>query len=157
MLLRNLNSTGNSGANWSELSCGAPTIAAFADLCGQALSGAASSISELDDYANALLSLARNRGMFDLRGNPEAFDTSDRLLAICVEVDEDCRLLFRKKNAPRETMKFLDGFRQLCQSGLVIHHLQRDFSLTRQGFEIADTLAASAYTDLRNFAVEIEY
>jgi hypothetical protein len=157
MLLRNLSSSGNAGANWPELSCGAPTIAAFAALCGNAISGAIPPVGELDEYAQTLLSTARCRGMLDIRGNPEAFDTSDRLLAICVEVDEDCRLLFRQKNSPRETMKFLDGFRQLCQSGLVIHHLQRDFSLTRQGFDISETLEATAYEELRSFAVEIEY
>ena len=158
MLFQNLSSPGaGPSVNWMELSCGAPTIAAFATLCGHALSGVVPSPSELDDYAKTLLSVARHRGMFDLRGNPDAFDASDRLLAICVEVDENEKLLFRQKEMARETMKFVDGFRQLCQAGLVLHHLQRDFSLTRQGFEQADTLPSGEFLELRKFAVEVEY
>ena len=158
MLLQNLTSNGpGASASWMELSCGGPTIAAFATLCGHALSGSVSSPGELDEYAKTLLSAARHRGMFDLRGNPDAFDASDRLLAICVEIDENRKLLFRQKEMPRETMKFIDGFRQLCQSGLVLHHLQRDFSLTRQGFEQADSLPSDAFLDLRKLAVEVEH
>ena len=158
MLLQNLTSDGaNPAVNWIELSCGAPTIAAFATLCGHALSGSIQPVGELDDYAKTLLSMAQYRGVFDIRGNPAAFDASDRLLAICVEIEENRRLLFRQKDLPRETMKFIDGFRQLCQSGLVLHHLQRDFSLTRQGFEKADSLEPNAFSELRKFAVEVEH
>ena len=78
-------------------------------------------------------------------------------MAICIEIDENRRLLFRQKDQPRETMKFIDGFRQLCQSGLVLHHLQRDFSLTRQGFDQADLLDVDAFSELREFAIEIDY
>lgn len=158
MLLQNLTSDGaNPAVNWIELSCGGPTIAAFATLCGHALSGSIQPVGELDDYAKTLLSMAQYRGVFDIRGNPAAFDASDRLLAICVEIEENRRLLFRQKDLPRETMKFIDGFRQLCQSGLVLHHLQRDFSLTRQGFERADSLEPNAFSELRKFAVEVEH
>lgn len=158
MLLQNLTSDGAiPSVNWMELSCGAPTIAAFAALCGHALSGSIQPVSQLDDYAKTLLSAAQYRGVFDIRGNPEAFDASDRLMAICIEIEENRRLLFRQKDLPRETMKFIDGFRQLCQSGLVLHHLQRDFSLTRQGFEKADALDPGAFLELRKFAVEIEH
>ena len=158
MLFQNLTSDGASpAANWMELSCGTPTIAALATLCGHALSGGSPAVADLDDHAKTLLSLARQRGVFDIRGNPTAFDASDRLLAICIEIDENRRLLFRQKDQPRETMKFIDGFRQLCQSGLVLHHLQRDFSLTRQGFDQADLLDVDAFSELREFAIEIDY
>lgn len=149
----------NTNTSWQDLAVGAPTIIAIATLCGRALSGVAEAVDveTLDPYAKTLLVAARQRGVFDIRGNQEAFDSSDRFLAVCVEVEEDRRLLFRRKDEPRETMRFLDGFCQLCRAGLVIHHLQRDFSLTRRGFELADALANEQFESRIDFACEIEH
>jgi len=150
--------------SWQDLAVGAPTIIALAVLCGRALSGSVDlvAVESLDEYAKTLLVAARQRGVFDIRGNREAFDSSDRFLAVCVEIDEDRRLLFRRKDEPRETMRFFDGFCQLCRAGLVVHHLQRDFSLTRRGFELADQLAnedleSKTFESKLEFAREVEH
>ncbi len=156
MLPRNLESTDRL-VNWQDLSVGAPTIIAFANLCGQAMSGQSLSIDDLDEYARALLVAARPRGVFDIRGNREGFDSVERFLAVAIEVEDGRYLVFRQKEQPRETIRFLDGFRQLCQAGLIMHHLHRDFSLTRLGFELADELSVDDYRDLLAFAQESEH
>ncbi len=158
MLLRNLGS-GDQSTTLQALKEGIPTIAAFATLCGQAICGQVTpnKDNELSDEAYALVAVSKGRGIFDIRGNMEAFDPTDRFLAVCVELSHDRRLLFRQKDNARQTMMFLDGFRQLCQAGMVLHHLMRDFSLTRKGFELADSLNAEDYEELIALAVEIEH
>ena len=47
---------------------------------------------------------------------------------------------FRDPSDPKITVQFLEGFRQLCVWGLVIHHLHRDFSLSTRGFALADRI-----------------
>ncbi len=158
MLLRNLGQDeSHLPLSWQDLAIGAPTIIAFATLCGRALSHSISPVETLSDHAMALLVAARQRGVFDLRGNKEAFESSDRFLAVCIEVDDEPRLLFRQKGNPRETMRFIQGFQELCQSGLVMHHLQRDFSLTTAGFDRADQLEAKEFQRWIDFAVEVEH
>ncbi len=158
MLLRNLNASDQATSSClQELSEGLPTIAAFARLCGRAISGDVAQTEELGREALALLSAAGQRGMFEIRGDRDAFESADRFLAICVEIEADRRLLFRDKSNPRQTMRFMDGFRQLCQAGLVMHHLWKDFSLTIQGFELADQLDRMEVQDMIDFASEIEH
>ncbi len=158
MLLRNLSTSDPSGPSiLQELSDGLPTIAAFARLCGRALSGDVSPVQNLASEAEAIVAASGGVGMFEIRGDRDAFESADRLLAICVEVAPDRRLLFRDKSNPRQTMLFLEGFRQLCQSGFVMHHMLREFSLTKSGFELADSLDADEYQQLIEFAVEIEH
>jgi hypothetical protein len=55
-------------------------------------------------------------------------------------VDETQTIAFRDPQVPEVTIRFLEGFRQLCSFGLVMHHIHRDFSLTSRGFDIARTL-----------------
>jgi hypothetical protein len=142
---------------WRDLSDGAPTIYGFANLCGRALQHTVSPVAPLMSEANAILAAAAQRGVMDIRGSKNGFDAADRFLAVCVELAEDRRLLFKRKENPRQTMRFLEGFRQLCQSGVVLHHLQRDFSLTEHGFEAALKVDPDGVAELLEFAVEIDY
>jgi hypothetical protein len=158
MLLRNLNPSDQAASSClQELSEGLPTIAAFARLCGRAISGDVVQEKALSPEALALLAAGGDRGMFEIRGDRDAFESADRFLAICVEVEAERRLLFRNKSNPRQTMLFLDGFRQLCQAGLVMHHLLKDFSLTTQGFELAERLDRNEFQKLIDFAIEVEH
>jgi hypothetical protein len=123
---------------WEELGAGAPTLIGFARLCSDAL--AANRVGPTEDLlveARAILYAARRRGAIEIKAVNDAFDSSERFLAICVELDADRQLICRRRDDPELTMRFLDGFRQLCASGLVMHHLFREFSLTRCGFELA--------------------
>jgi hypothetical protein len=67
------------------------------------------------------------------------------------------RLLFLQKENPEQTVKFLEGFRQLCLHGLVLHHLQRDFSLSASGFVFAGSLNKDDYAASLSFASEIDH
>lgn len=158
MLLRNLSTTDQASSTiLQELANGLPTIAAFAKLCGRSISGEVEPVANLAPEALAIVAASGGQGMFDIRGDKEAFESADRFLAVCVEVAADRRLLFRDKANPRQTMLFLEGFRQLCQSGLIMHHMLKDFSLTSSGFELSDRLNANDYQALIGFATEIEH
>jgi hypothetical protein len=140
---------------WDPLQHGVPTVAGLARLCGAALARldippvAAGSFSP---EACAILALAGGVGLIELRGNKNAFEPADRLLAVCVIQDADQRIVFRDRSQPRRTMAFVEGFRQLCAAGLVLHHLMFDFSLTEPGFALADTLDPRTYRELAEFA-----
>ena len=155
MLLRNLTPT-ESTALLNELSDGLPTIAAFARLCGRAITGDAEG-TPLSQEALTILAVARGSGTLEIRGDKNAFESTERFLAVCVEIDTNRRLLFRDKANPRQTILFLDGFRQLCQSGLVLHHMLRDFSLSKTGYELADSLDPSEFKKLLEFGLEIDH
>ena len=92
------------------------------------------------EEARAILYLARRRGAMEVKGVNHAFDSSERFLAVCVELDLERTFILKRRDDPQLTIRFLDGFRQLCVSGLVMHHLLRDFSLTRRGFEVARSI-----------------
>ena len=159
MLPRSFNSTDQTASqSWQDLGEGAPTIMGFANLCSQALtSGSVCDLQDLSDEAKAILAAVANRGTMDIRASREPFDSAQRLLAVCAEFELDRRLLFLRKDNPEQTVRFLEGFRQLCQSGLVLHHLHKDFSLSAAGFEIAKQLNRADYEALLDFAVEIEH
>jgi len=59
------------------------------------------------------------------------------MLAVYVELSDTQTIAFRDPNDPEVTVSFLEGFRQLCRAGLVMHHIHRDFSLTHLGFSVA--------------------
>ena len=127
---------------WQELGTGAPTLMGFARLCSEALAAnRQAAADELSEEARAILYAARRRGAIEIKGTDTAFDSSERLLAVCIELEADRQLILRRAGQPELTMRFLDGFRQLCASGLIMHHLFREFSLTRAGFELARTIA----------------
>lgn len=162
MLFRNLNSEDKQATQWQDLGYGAPTIIGFANLCSLAIAQPAVedelvSAGGLSDEAKTILVAAANRGTIDVRADRESFNSAERFLAICVEYELDQRLLFLQKDDPEQTIRFLEGFRQLCQSGLVIHHLQRDFSLSAAGYKMAKSLDRGRFESLLSFAVEIEH
>ena len=162
MLFRNLG-TGdqNQPISWQDLEFGAPTIIGYARLCSLAMSqpqtAGSPSLDDLSSEAKTILVAARDRGTLDIRASRESFDSAERFLAVCVEYELDRRLLFLQKENPKQTVKFLEGFRELCQSGLVVHHLQKDFSLSAAGFELANQLKRDDFVDLLSFADEIEH
>jgi hypothetical protein len=126
---------------WEELGEGAPTLIAFARLCSDALAANRQApVEELTDEARAILYASRRRGTIEVKGVNHAFESSERFLTVCVELDTEHQLFLKRRDDPQLTVKFLDGFRQLCASGLVMHHLFREFSLTRAGFELAATI-----------------
>ncbi len=59
-----------------------------------------------------------------------------------------------RREEPERTIRILDAFRQLCVSGLVMHHLFREFSLTRAGFELARTISRQEVQILERLAAD---
>ncbi|MFN9508988.1 MAG: hypothetical protein ACK6AO_08255 [Planctomycetota bacterium] len=131
--------------SWEALGAGAPVVVALAQLSSQAMveriSPKPKTAEGLLPEAKAILVAARNRGVVEVRGVNTAFDPAARLLAVYVELDESQTIAFRDPERPETTVLFLEGFRQLCELGLVMHHLHRDFSLTSLGFEVARTIS----------------
>ena len=141
MLPRNLSDNRSpESMTWDDLTSGLPTIIALARLCGNV-------IASLDDTtpgnkplsleAQAIASAASETGAISIRGDKNAFEPGERYLAICVELAEGKRIEFRCPSDPEQTIRFVDGFRQLCRHGMVMHHLMNEFSLTSAGFELA--------------------
>ena len=85
----------------------------------------------------AILFAARDRGVIEVRGVRTAFEAPGRMLAIYVEEDEDRTIAFRSQAKPEVTVRFFEGFCELCRAGLILHHLHRDFSLSQAGFQRA--------------------
>lgn len=162
MLQRNLSEATNKPTAWQELAEGAPTILAFAQLCGLAMVEAPldtdlpAIADKLSDEAKTILALAANRGTIEIRAHRDPFDSVERFLAVCVELELERRVLFLQKEDPQQTVKFLEGFRQLCRAGLILHHLQRDFSLSNQGFELAKTIRKDDFNHLIRWGVELD-
>jgi len=125
------------GLTWEDLGRGAPTIIALAKLASHAISAGPKPSDDLSNEAKAILYTAKERGVVAVQGSNKAFDSVDRFLAVHVEVDPDTVVAFKSKENPRVTVRFLDGLRQLCAAGLVIHQLYREFSLSPTGFEVA--------------------
>lgn len=157
MLPRNLTSQDPQTGIWQQLGDGTPTVAGFAGLCSRVIAGLVDPPAKLSNEANAILVAAAGRGVIEIRISKDSFDSLDRFVAVCVEVEEERRLLFKQKENPRQTLRFLEGFRELCQAGLVMHHAYKDFSLTLAGFEAADTLDRDDYQDLLAFAEEVSF
>ncbi len=130
--------------SWEALGAGAPVLVALAQLCSQAMvDGVAAKLASVEGMmpeAKAILFAARGRGVIEVRGVNTAFDPAARMLAVYVEIDETQTIAFRDPNEPEVTVRFLEGFRQLCALGLVMHHLHRDFSLSTAGFELAKVI-----------------
>ncbi len=136
MIPRNVSpSTSPATGGFPEWNSASPTISGLAHLAARAVADVATPVSQLSEPAKVLLQAAKQRGIFEIRGNPDAFDSTERLLAVCVEAAEGQWWMFKEKSNPRKTMAYLEGFRQLCQAGLVVHQWQREFSLTHAGFE----------------------
>ncbi len=131
--------------SWDALGAGAPFLVALSQLCSQATVGLNAStevaVDQLSAESKAILVAARNRGVIEIKAVNAAFEAPSRMLAIYVELDETQTIAFRDPNEPEVTVRFLEGFRVLCENGLVMHHIHRDFSLTSKGFELARTIS----------------
>ena len=131
--------------SWDALGAGAPVLVALSQLCSNAMVelNAANEIATipLSPEAKAILVAARNRGVIEIKAVNAAFEAPSRMLAVYVEIDETQTVAFRDPHEPEVTVRFLEGFRVLCENGLVMHHIHRDFSLTSRGFELARTIS----------------
>ncbi len=129
---------GEMAASWSALGEGAPTLSALAAVCARSIVHPPDAESEGDARISlegqAILYAARHRGVIEVRGVSTAFEAPARMLAIYVEEDEHRTIAFRDRERPEVTLRFFEGFCELCRAGLILHHLHRDFSLTMRGF-----------------------
>ena len=135
-------------AAWDELGAGAPTVVAYAAICSQAMVSAAPAPSSLSLPARTILFAARERGVFEIKGTYDAFEATARLLAVCVMLEDEQTLVFLNSEEPELTIRFLDGFRELCRAGLMMHHMYREFSLTGRGFDWARKVVREEVTPL---------
>lgn len=142
--------------SWEALGEGAPTLAALAAICARALIAGTEvhDLQSLSQEAKAILVAARQRGVIEVRGVSSAFEAPARMLAVYVEEDETRTVAFRDRQQPEVTLRFFAGFCELCRHGLVLHHLHRDFSLTRGGFEVAKEIPHSEVAELLELATE---
>ena len=125
---------------WQELGQGAPTLAGLARVCSLGMATGGDKSQQLSPEARAILYAARKRALIEVKGANRAFDAPGRMLAVYVETDPDRTLIFRSRENPIITIRFLAGFRELCAAGLVMHHMYEEFSLTRTGVEQASTI-----------------
>src|SRR5262249_29212483 len=140
---------------WQELGEGAPTLAGLARVASLALASGGDKSIKLSAEARCLLVAARQRGIFEIKGANRAFDAPGRVLAVHVESDADRTLVFRSRRDPSFTIRFLAGFRDLCAAGLAMHHINAEFSLTREGLEVAQTIALQDVHALLELAIEV--
>lgn len=129
--------------SWEALGNGAPTLVALAQLCSERWARGASEKTKLENLsveALAILYAARQRGVVEIRAVNSAFDPAARLLAVYVESNPEHTIVFRDKENPEVTVRFLEGFRQLCDCGLMMHHIYGDFCLAPRGLELARTI-----------------
>lgn len=142
---------------WNELGESVPVIAALAALAARAWTvPQPTGNRELSQQAQALLAAAADRGIFELRTTPAEFDSSDRMLAVSVERPDHRRWVFKRSGDPRRTLRYLEAFRELCEQGLVIHQLQKEFSLTERGFAVADGLRGMDFSEDFSFARDVD-
>ncbi|MCI0360061.1 MAG: hypothetical protein L0211_16410 [Planctomycetaceae bacterium] len=135
-------------ATWLELGQGAPTLAGLARVASIAVATGGDKSIQLSREARGLLFAAKSRGVMEVKGSNRAFDAPGRMLAVYVETDAERTLIFRSRENPAYTIRFLAGFRELCAAGLVMHHINTEFSLTREGLDLAQAVPADEVRDL---------
>ena len=155
--LKNLNPVDNYlHGSWEALGEGAPLLVALAQMCSErwVRGESAVTLEELSQHARCLLYAARNRGIIEIRAVNSAFDAAARILAVYVELSDERTIAFRNQHSPEVTLKFLEGFRELCAGGLVIHHIYRDFSLAPQALTMARQIERTEVQELLDQATE---
>lgn len=147
---------GQMASSWEALGEGAPTLSALAAVCARAIVVPPEPISleQLSGEARAILFAAKNRGVIEVRGVSTAFEAPARMLAIYIEEDDQRTIAFRDREKPETTLRFFEGFCELCRGGLILHHLHRDFSLTKRGFETSRQVSREQVDDLLRLATE---
>jgi hypothetical protein len=136
---------------WDDLVKGVPTIMALANLCSRVqaeVRNATVGPGDLPAESRAILCAADKTGAISIRGDKNAFEPGERYLAVCVELPEGARIEFRCADNPEQTIRFVEGFRRLCQTGLAMHHLMNEFSLTAAGFEMARQIDRESVAEL---------
>ena len=140
--------------SWEALGNGAPILVALAQMCSERWvwqkdeQRETIAVEKLSGEAQAILYSARERGVIEVRAVNSAFDAASRLLAVYVEIDADRTIAFRDPGDPQITLRFLDGFRQLCDVGLIVHHIYKDFTLAPFAFQLA---AEIQLTDVQSY------
>jgi len=142
--------------DWEALGNGVSTIAALAMLCSKALAGQAEAQDSLSVEAKAILFVAKDCGLIEIKGTYSAFERSERLLAVHVEQSAETGIVFRSRRDPRFTIRCLEGFRQLCAAGLVMHHLYGEFSLTERGYKAAAAITPNEVQAILDEASSVE-
>ena len=130
-----------------ELRAAAPTISALARLCGSALCYELEARPSLSLEAEAILFAARKYGSFELKVTNAAVDPVDRFIAVHVQVAPEELFALRLPGDAAATMRWFEGFRELCAGGFVVHHIDSDFSLTSAGFEKAKSIQPNDVQD----------
>lgn len=159
--MKNLNPVDNYlHGSWEALGNGAPMLVALAQLSSEAwvhrrdTPEGGYALSDLMPEAKAILFAAGQRGMIEIRAVNSAFEAAARMLAVYVEIDAERTIAFRDASRPEVTVRFLEGFRELCTTGLVLHHVARDFSLAPAAFELAKQIEAEEVAELLDQATE---
>ena len=150
---------------WNELGQGAPTLAGLARVASEAMASRErpagqnspdlSSVAKLSPEARCILHAAAKRGIIEVKGANRAFDAPGRMLAVYIETSADRTLIFRSRDNPAYTIRFLAGFRDLCAAGLAMHHIYTEFSLTREGLELAATIPDNEVAELLALATDL--
>ena len=142
--------------SWEALGNGAPMLVALAQLCSErwVKKSTTTKLTDLSLEALAILYAARERGIIEVRAVNSAFDAAARLLAVYVEFSDERRVAFRDATDPSITVRFLQGFRELCDYGLIIHHIYCDFSLSPEALELAHQIDLCDVQDLLSKATE---
>ena len=142
---------------WKDLIHSVPTLAALAQLASDRLVSPPTAEVALLAEAKVILSITRNRGVIELKSNNTEFESSQRMLAVYVERSADLHVMFRSRTEPEITVRFLDGFRQLCDAGLVMHQVGGEFSLTSKGFETARSINPAEVRKLESQGTELSF
>lgn len=147
--------------SWEALGNAAPVLVALAQICSETWARTQKSesapkeiLEQLSPPALAILFAAKGRGIIEIRAVNSAFDAAARLLAVYVEVDDERTIAFRDASDPAVTIEFLEGFRELCQLGLIMHHIYRDFSLTSDALKAAQFIEEDSVAELLDKATE---
>src|SRR5688500_18332270 len=140
---------------WQDLGHGAPTLAGLARVCSLSLATGGDPAAELSLEAETILFAARERGVVEIKGANRAFDAPGRMLAVYVETQPERTLIFRSRENPAFTIRFLAGFRELCAAGLAMHHIYQEFSLTRAGLDRAKTIPEGKVAALIQLATDV--
>lgn len=156
-MLPRFKSDEDDGLKWDDLSDGAATILGLARICSRSFSQIEPPTIELSLEAKAILYAARERGVIEIVGKKNAFDSVDRFVSVHVEHEPHHFMAFKRKEDPERTILFVEGFKQLCIGGLVMHQMLREFSLTKAGFELARSIDPGDVQEALEFASEVGY
>lgn len=143
----------NYQGTWEALGHAVPTITALATLCSVAMTDAkkhgdtkdpAEVLKHLEPdlrlVAKTILFAASRLGAIEIKISPRAFRPTERFLALHIPVNEDEVIVFQDPNDLKVAVEFLAAFAELCRSGLCLHQLQGEFSLSYEGYSVASLI-----------------